>query len=133
VPRLISALCWTNYIILFFYNIRDTAGQERFRNIAQSYYRGAHGIILLYDITEQETYNNVKSWLDDVNNYISSDQTCKLLIGNKCDLEYKRTVDKAAGEELASSMGMKFIEASAKTAHNVDEAFKQLAKDLIEK
>ncbi|KAF8404299.1 hypothetical protein HHK36_009182 [Tetracentron sinense] len=72
--------------------IWDTAGQERFRTITSSYYRGAHGIIIVYDVTEMESFNNVKQWLNEIDRY-ANDSVCKLLVGNKCDLVENKVVD----------------------------------------
>uniref|UniRef100_A0A452XJR4 GTP-binding protein n=1 Tax=Aegilops tauschii subsp. strangulata TaxID=200361 RepID=A0A452XJR4_AEGTS len=72
--------------------IWDTAGQERFRTITSSYYRGAHGIIIVYDVTDRESFNNVKQWLSEIDRY-ASDSVCKLLVGNKCDLVDSKVVD----------------------------------------
>lgn len=72
--------------------IWDTAGQERFRTITSSYYRGAHGIIVVYDITDQDTFNNVKQWLQEIDRY-ASESVNKLLVGNKSDLQSKRAVE----------------------------------------
>lgn len=72
--------------------IWDTAGQERFRTITSSYYRGAHGIIVVYDCTDQDTFNNVKQWLEEIDRY-ACDNVNKLLVGNKCDLHTKKVVD----------------------------------------
>lgn len=70
----------------------DTAGQERFRTITSSYYRGAHGIIIVYDCTDQESFNNVKQWLEEIERY-ACENVNKLLVGNKCDLTVKKVVD----------------------------------------
>merc|ERR1712088_1249121 len=72
--------------------IWDTAGQERFRTITSSYYRGAHGIIVVYDVTDQESFNNVKQWLQEIDRY-ACENVNKLLVGNKCDLTTKKAVD----------------------------------------
>ncbi|XP_038992282.1 ras-related protein RABD2a-like isoform X2 [Hibiscus syriacus] len=71
--------------------IWDTAGQERFRTITSSYYRGAHGIIIVYDVTDQASFHNVKQWLNEINRYASGNVN-KLLVGNKCDLTAKKAV-----------------------------------------
>ncbi|CAN1345491.1 GTP-binding protein YPTM1 [Linum perenne] len=70
----------------------DTAGQERFRTITSSYYRGAHGIIIVYDVTDMDSFNNVKQWLNEIDRY-ANDTVCKLLVGNKCDLVENKVVD----------------------------------------
>ena len=72
--------------------IWDTAGQERFRTITSSYYRGAHGIIIVYDITDKESFDNVRQWLFEIDRY-ASENVCKLLVGNKSDLGNKRAVE----------------------------------------
>jgi len=77
--------------------IWDTAGQERFRTITSSYYRGAHGIIVVYDVTDGESYTNVKQWLEEIQRY-ACEGVNKLLVGNKCDLANKRVVDKKSAE-----------------------------------
>jgi len=70
----------------------DTAGQERFRTITSSYYRGAHGIIVVYDCTDQESFNNVRQWMEEIDRY-ACDKVNKLLVGNKCDLSNKKVVE----------------------------------------
>ena len=72
--------------------LQDTAGQERFRTITSSYYRGAHGIIVVYDCTDQESFNNVKQWLEEIERYACENVNI-LLVGNKCDLTTKKVVD----------------------------------------
>ncbi|KAI8545488.1 hypothetical protein RHMOL_Rhmol07G0043700 [Rhododendron molle] len=104
----------------------DTAGQERFRTITSSYYRGAHGIIVVYDVTDQESFNNVKQWLNEIDRY-ASDNVNKLLVGNKCDLTSKKVVSYETGKALADEMGIPFLETSAKDATNVEQAFMAMA------
>lgn len=84
-------MLFLDYFILFFLQW-DTAGQERFRTITSSYYRGAHGIIVVYDCTDQESFNNVKQWLEEIERY-ACENVNKLLVGNKCDLTTKKVVD----------------------------------------
>ncbi|GMH25670.1 hypothetical protein Nepgr_027513 [Nepenthes gracilis] len=81
--------------------IWDTAGQERFRTITSSYYRGAHGIIIVYDVTEMESFNNVKQWLNEIDRY-ANDSVCKLLVGNKCDLVENKVVDRETAKVITS-------------------------------
>eukprot|EP00922_Rhytidocystis_sp_ex-Travisia-forbesii_P038040 GHVS01056656.1.p1 GENE.GHVS01056656.1~~GHVS01056656.1.p1 ORF type:complete len:203 (+),score=12.36 GHVS01056656.1:178-786(+) len=109
--------------------IWDTAGQERFRTITSSYYRGAHGIIIVYDVTDKESFNNVKTWMQEIDRY-AVDNVNKLLVGNKCDLGSKKVVSYNQGKELADSFHMPFIETSAKNAHNVEQAFQMMASEI---
>jgi len=109
--------------------IWDTAGQERFRTITSSYYRGAHGIIVVYDVTDRETFNNVKQWLHEIERY-ANENVNKLLVGNKCDLETRRQVKAEMGTELAESLNIEFMETSAKSKQNVDKAFETMAAQI---
>ncbi|KAL2917599.1 ras GTPase [Polyrhizophydium stewartii] len=112
--------------------IWDTAGQERFRTITSSYYRGAHGIIVVYDVTDQETFNNVKQWLQEIDRY-ASEGVHKLLVGNKSDLESKKVVDFKTASDFATQLGIPFLETSAKNATNVEQAFLTMAKQIKDK
>uniref|UniRef100_A0A3B5M9P7 ZRAB1B, member RAS oncogene family a n=1 Tax=Xiphophorus couchianus TaxID=32473 RepID=A0A3B5M9P7_9TELE len=109
--------------------IWDTAGQERFRTITSSYYRGAHGIIIVYDVTEQESFNNVKQWLDEIDRY-ACENVSRLLVGNKSDLVSKKVVDAATAQDLASSLKIPFLETSAKSTDNVEKAFLTMAAKI---
>ncbi|PAA65552.1 hypothetical protein BOX15_Mlig021247g3 [Macrostomum lignano] len=109
--------------------IWDTAGQERFRTITSSYYRGAHGIIVVYDVTDQDSFNNVKNWLQEIERY-ASDSVNRLLVGNKCDLTANKVVDFATAKEYAESLGIQFLETSAKNATNVEQAFLSMASEI---
>ncbi|CAD6193185.1 unnamed protein product [Caenorhabditis auriculariae] len=109
--------------------IWDTAGQERFRTITSSYYRGAHGIIVVYDITDQETFNNVKQWLQEIDRY-ACENVNKLLVGNKCDLTAKRAVETQAAKDYADQLGIPFLETSAKSSTNVEQAFLTMASEI---
>ena len=112
-------------------NIWDTAGQERFKTITSTYYKGAHGIIVVYDITDRESFNNVSNWLNEVKKHAGS-QVVKLLVGNKCDLEDERVVSSKEGQEFADSIGVGFLETSAKQRVNIDESFMTLTKQVYE-
>jgi len=109
--------------------IWDTAGQERFRTITSSYYRGAHGIIVVYDTTEMESFNNVKQWLHEIDRY-ATEGVNKLLVGNKSDLVAKRQVETSAAKDLADSLSIPFLETSAKSAENVERAFMTMASEI---
>uniref|UniRef100_A0A7S2Y0T5 Uncharacterized protein n=1 Tax=Fibrocapsa japonica TaxID=94617 RepID=A0A7S2Y0T5_9STRA len=110
--------------------IWDTAGQERFRTITSAYYRGADGIIMVYDITHKEAFDHVNDWLAEVDRY-AGESTCKLLVGNKSD-RTDRAVETQTAKEYADELGIPFIETSAKSAANVEQAFLTMAKQLIE-
>ncbi|KAJ7951664.1 Ras-related GTP-binding protein [Quillaja saponaria] len=109
--------------------IWDTAGQERFRTITYSYYRGAHGIVIVYDVTNQVSFDHVKGWLEEINSF-ASDNVNMLLVGNKCDLTAKRVVPYETAKALADEIGIPFLETSAKDAINVELAFMNMASVL---
>ena len=110
--------------------IWDTAGQERFKNIIASYYRGAHGILLIYDVTDKDSFKNLSNWLIEIEKN-SSKNVLKVLIGNKTDLEEKRVISYNQAKEFADSYGLKYIETSAKKNLNVNEAFATLGRELM--
>ncbi|KAF3858017.1 hypothetical protein F7725_011218, partial [Dissostichus mawsoni] len=112
--------------------IWDTAGQERFRTITTAYYRGAMGIMLVYDITNEKSFENIKNWIRNIEEHASSDVE-KMVLGNKCDINDKRQVSKDRGEKLALEYGIKFMETSAKANINVENSFLTLARDIKSK
>ncbi|XP_063075815.1 ras-related protein Rab-12 [Engraulis encrasicolus] len=113
--------------------IWDTAGQERFNSITSAYYRGAKGIVLVYDITKQETFEDLPKWVKMIDKY-ASEEAELLLVGNKLDCETDRIVTRQQGERFASRIsGMRFCEASAKDNFNVDEIFLKLVDDILSK
>jgi len=112
--------------------IWDTAGQERFRTITSSYYRGAHGIIVVYDITDAQTFASVKQWLSEIERF-ACENVNRLLVGNKSDLKEKRKVETTTAKEFADSLGIPFIETSAKCASNVEDAFITMASEIKKK
>ncbi|KAF0991922.1 hypothetical protein HZS_1727 [Henneguya salminicola] len=109
--------------------IWDTAGQERFRTITSSYYRGAHGIIIVYDITNKESYENVRVWIEEIQRY-ASENVKRIIVGNKADEESKRAVDFDTAKAFADQLGIKFLETSAKTSNNVKEAFLAMGEEI---
>lgn len=112
--------------------IWDTAGQERFRTITSSYYRGAHGIIVVYDVTDQDSFNNVKQWFQEIDRY-ATEGVNKLLVGNKSDIADKKVVEYTVAKEFADSMGIPFLETSAKNSTNVEQAFLTMARQIKER
>ncbi|MBA0669228.1 hypothetical protein Goklo_007438, partial [Gossypium klotzschianum] len=119
--------CNVSYVLLY-----CTAGQESFRSITRSYYRGAAGALLVYDITRRETFNHLTSWLEEARQHANANMTV-MLIGNKCDLSHRRAVSTEEGEQFAREHGLIFMEASAKTAQNVEEAFLSTASKIYKK
>ncbi|KAJ8544206.1 hypothetical protein ON010_g12063 [Phytophthora cinnamomi] len=119
-----------SYITTIGVDFWDTAGQERFRTITSAYYRGADGIIMVYDVTSQESFDHVNDWLNEVNRY-ASEGTCKLLVGNKSDISDNKAVSYETAKAFADSLSIPFLETSAKNAQNVEEAFLTMASELI--
>jgi Ras-related protein Rab-8A len=109
--------------------IWDTAGQERFRTITTAYYRGAMGILLVYDITNRGSFLNIQGWNGNIEQH-ASEGVNKILIGNKRDWTDQRKVTEEEGQELADELGVKFQETSAKANDGVEEAFFTLARDI---
>ena len=112
------------------FQVWDTAGQERFRTIISSYYKGAHGILLVYDITLKESFESLNDWLNEIKKNTNKN-IVKVLIGNKIDLNDKRIISFDEAKEFADNNNMKYIETSAKTAANVDQAFGLIGVELM--
>ncbi|XP_051130173.1 ras-related protein RABC2a-like [Andrographis paniculata] len=113
--------------------IWDTAGQERFRTLTSSYYRGAHGIILVYDVTRRETFDNLSEvWAKELELYSTNQDRIKMIVGNKSDRESERAVTREEGIALAKELGCLFVECSAKTRENVEQCFEELATKIME-
>lgn len=109
--------------------IWDSAGQERFRNITASYYRNCSAIIIVYDITQHDSFERVSEWVEDVKKFVPDAPL--LLVGNKCDLEDQRKVTQEEGQNLAKSLGYSLVETSAKTSMNIDKVFTEISTELI--
>ena len=106
----------------------DTAGQERFKAISQTFYHGAHGIFLVYDMTNSVSFYNISKWNKDVEKYGTEDVK-RVMIGNKCDL-YNKIVDFDSGKRLADAIGAPFLETSAKNNSNVSQAFLTMVESI---
>ncbi|XP_071692883.1 ras-related protein RABC1-like [Rutidosis leptorrhynchoides] len=113
--------------------IWDTAGQERFRTLTSSYYRGAQGIIMVYDVTRRETFTNLSDvWANEIDMHSTNQECIKMLVGNKVDKEGERVVTKKEGIEFAKKYGCLFIECSAKTRVNVEQCFEELVLKILD-
>jgi Ras-related protein Rab-18 len=113
--------------------IWDTAGQERFRTLTSSYYRGAQGVVMVYDVTRRDSFENLEQWLKEVKLYTpnNGEGVIKLLVGNKIDLE-KKVVQREEAEAWARSQGMLFLEASAKTRSGIKQCFMEIVRKIVE-
>ncbi|KAL4631689.1 ras-related protein Rab-39B-like [Arapaima gigas] len=112
--------------------IWDTAGQERFRSITRAYYRNSVGGLLLFDITNRRSFQNVHEWLEEARSHVQPHGIVFLLVGHKCDLEAQRQVTRQEAEKLAGAYGMRYVETSARDAINVEKAFTDLTRDIFE-
>ncbi|KAK8632398.1 hypothetical protein V6N13_072791 [Hibiscus sabdariffa] len=109
------------------------AGQEKFRTLTSSYYRGSQGIILVYDVTRRETFTNLSDvWAKEVELYSTNQDCVKMLVGNKVDIDSERVVSREEGIALAKEIGSMFLECSAKTRKNVEQCFEELALKIME-
>jgi len=112
--------------------IWDTAGQERFRTLTSSYFRGAPGILVVFAVSDKVSFNNVKQWLGEIDRY-ACQSVNKLLVGNKADLTEKKVVEYNEAKEFADTLGISFLETSAKSAQNVEEAFLTMTRQIKER
>jgi len=112
--------------------IWDTAGQERFRAVTRSYYRGALGMILVYDTTNRNTYNHLRTWLTDAKS-LAPPNCIIMLVGNKTDLPNQREVNYEEAQKFATENSLMYCETSAKSGSNVEEMFLSIARKIQEK
>ena len=110
--------------------IFDTAGQERFKSLATNYIKKANGILLVYDITERESFENIKNWMESIMDEPKNNNLPIVLVGNKSDLGEKRKVTKEEGQKKAEENGFKFFETSCLKGENVEECFLCLADQI---
>jgi Ras-related protein Rab-35 len=110
--------------------IWDTAGQERFRTITSTYYRGTHGVIVVYDVTNGETFSNVKRWLSEIDQNCDSVQ--RILVGNKCEDKENRVVLEEDARRLATAIKVDYYETSAKDNLNVQEMFNAITRQVLD-
>nr|XP_056702818.1 ras-related protein Rab-39B-like [Euleptes europaea] len=110
----------------------DTAGQERFRSVTRSYYRNSAGAVLMFDLTNRASFESIKKWHQEVMETVKPYHVVFVLVGHKSDLGDERKVGQKEAEKLASSLGAKYVETSAKTSQNVEEAFQTLALVIYE-
>lgn len=112
--------------------IWDTAGQERFRTLTSSYYRGAHGVILVYDVCSRTAFDNLQGiWMRELRTYASPEDMVLMIIANKVDKTAARQVTKAEGEELAKDLAALYMECSAKTRVGIQAAFEELVHTIL--
>ena len=112
--------------------IWDTAGQERYRSITTSYFRGSHGCFIVYDITNEDSFDNIDKWFEQTQKSASKDVSV-ILVGNKCDLENYRKITKEMGEEKAKTLKCPFFETSAKTNISINDIFEEMTNNIYEK
>uniref|UniRef100_A0A3Q3GJR0 small monomeric GTPase n=1 Tax=Labrus bergylta TaxID=56723 RepID=A0A3Q3GJR0_9LABR len=125
--RLLCLLC--DELPEYSLQIWDTAGQERFRSVTHAYYRDAHALLLLYDVTNKTSFDNIQAWLTEIHEYAQQDVVL-MLLGNKADSTHERVVKREDGERLAKEFGVPFMETSARSGLNVELAFTAVAKEL---
>lgn len=110
--------------------IWDTAGQERFQSLSRTYIRGAHGILLVYDCTERDTFANVKNWMASLDEMSEPDVVPRILVGNKCDRAADKVIQRQTGQDLAERYKLQFFETSAFEGTNVKQAFESLVSKV---
>ena len=113
--------------------IWDTAGEERFRNITAQYYKGAEGIILVFDLTKRESFDKINDWMNQIKSNTKADEISIVLLGNKKDAVNERVISFEEGKERADQFNVKFFETSALDGSGIEDAFQTLAQDIMDK
>ena len=113
-------------------NVWDSAGQERFHNITRTMFKGADGIALIYDVTDENSFWNLEYWIEQIKSNTSEKDIGLVLLGNKCDIE-KRQVSKQQGKKMAQKLNISYFETSALNGTGINEAFEHLAKEIMKK
>ena len=113
------------------YLIWDTAGEDRMKTMTYSYYRGCHVILVVYDVTERKSFQNVTTWVECIDKFAKSN-VLRILVGNKTDLEDKRVITTEEGKKLAEENGLKYYEISALKITGLHEMFEDIAKEYVE-
>jgi small GTP-binding protein len=112
--------------------IWDTAGQESFRNITTQYYKGADGIVLIYDVTDDASYEKIRDWMEQILSNTKREDIGLVLLGNKCDME-PRAVTEEQGNKMAEELKVSYFETSALTGQGINEAFNELTRDIMKR
>ena len=112
--------------------IWDTAGQERFKTLTAQYYKGADGILLVYDVSDEESYEEIRDWMGQIALNTQKDDLGLVLLGNKCDL-HQRTVTKEMGDKLGEELKIKYFETSALSGQGINESFEELTRIIMKK
>ena len=112
--------------------IWDTAGQERFSRITTQYYKGADGIVLVYDVTDDDSYEKIRDWMAQIKANTEKDELGFVLLGNKCDVE-PRVITEEQGNKMAAELNISYFETSALNGQGINEAFEHLAREIMKK
>jgi small GTP-binding protein len=124
-----TLLCTTLLLLLLLLLL--SAGQEKFHVITRAYYRGAHGIALIYDVTDADSFKNVNYWMANIQTHASAEPIHKVLLGNKVDLPSAREIPTDSGREVGEEFGVQFFEVSAKDGTGVNDAFHALVTEIV--
>jgi len=111
--------------------IWDTAGQERFNTITSSFYRGAHIILIAFDLTNRQSFDNIQQWILEVDRY-ANESSARIIVGTKSDLVSERMIGKDDVGQFCSNKGLQYVETSAKTGHLVDDAFTTVCREFLD-